>query len=287
MEAHPPAECVRVLQDEAKEIEGYLAGLRPEEWMKQSACDGWQVRDVAAHLAGGAEIHLGMIIRGLEGDASPGPGPARRDSDAASAATAQRAVGLREQLGPGLLDTFAANYGRFGRVLQGLGPRDWEKLAWHQPRGAISLHAHLELRIQELAIHGWDIRSKIEPQAHLSPRCLPILMGTVWPWLGRTFRPRPRLPSPVVYRFDVTGPISARHDIDVEGDEFKIGHRDPKTSSVGESRTPSLTYSCDTDTFILYLYGRLNADDAVPSGKMYLEGDVGQASQFERWFKGA
>ena len=74
MEAHPPAECARVLQDEAKEIEGYLAGLRPEEWMKQSACDGWQVRDVAAHLAGGAEIHLGMIIRGLEGDASPGPG---------------------------------------------------------------------------------------------------------------------------------------------------------------------------------------------------------------------
>ena len=135
MEAHPPAECARVLQDEAKEIEGYLAGLRPEEWMKQSACYGWQVRDVAAHLAGGAEIHLGMIIRGLEGDASPGPGPARRDSDAASAATAQRAVGLREQLGPGLLDTFAANYGRFGRVLQGLGPRDWEKLAWHQTKG--------------------------------------------------------------------------------------------------------------------------------------------------------
>ena len=303
MAAHPPAECARVLQDEVKELESYLAGLPPEAWVKQSAYDGWQVCDVVAHLAGGADRHMEMIIRGLHGDASPGPKFVRQDNETASAATAHRSIELREQLGSGLLETFAAHYHRFGQVMQGLGPDDWEKLCWHQPRGAISIHAHLELRVQELAIHGWDVRSGFEPETHLSPRCLPILMETVWPWLCRTFRPGPRLTSPVRYRFDVTGPISTTHDIEVEGDDFRMGTDgqyfsplsdptqssmpDAQRSSVGGSRTQNITFSCDTDTYILYLYGRLTTEAAVAAGRMSVAGDVDLASRFERLFKGA
>jgi uncharacterized protein (TIGR03083 family) len=31
-------------------LAGLLEGLTPEQWTAQSLCDGWQVRDVAAHL---------------------------------------------------------------------------------------------------------------------------------------------------------------------------------------------------------------------------------------------
>ena len=43
-------EIWRRVDDQRIELAGLLEGLTPEQWTAQSLCDGWQVRDVAAHL---------------------------------------------------------------------------------------------------------------------------------------------------------------------------------------------------------------------------------------------
>jgi uncharacterized protein (TIGR03083 family) len=43
-------EIWRCVHDQRIELAGLLEGLNSEQWMAQSLCDGWRVRDVAAHL---------------------------------------------------------------------------------------------------------------------------------------------------------------------------------------------------------------------------------------------
>jgi uncharacterized protein (TIGR03083 family) len=43
-------EIWRRVDDQRVELAGLLEGLTPEQWTAPSLCDGWQVRDVAAHL---------------------------------------------------------------------------------------------------------------------------------------------------------------------------------------------------------------------------------------------
>ena len=43
-------EIWRCVDDQRIELAALLEGLNSEQWMAQSLCDGWRVRDVAAHL---------------------------------------------------------------------------------------------------------------------------------------------------------------------------------------------------------------------------------------------
>jgi len=43
-------EIWRCIDDQRIELAALLEGLNSEQWMAQSLCDGWRVRDVAAHL---------------------------------------------------------------------------------------------------------------------------------------------------------------------------------------------------------------------------------------------
>src|SRR5215469_10249744 len=97
-----PEETVKLIMAESERLTQYLTALPPEAWSTPSACARWEVRDVVAHLAGGAELCTEIISRGLQGDASPPAGrPAPGSANAASSAegNAQRALARRERLG--------------------------------------------------------------------------------------------------------------------------------------------------------------------------------------------
>ena len=60
-----PDQRVKIAIAESERLRKYLAALPPHAWTKHSACDGWDVRDVVEHLAGGAEFYRDMLSRGL------------------------------------------------------------------------------------------------------------------------------------------------------------------------------------------------------------------------------
>ena len=153
----------RLVKTESARIGEYLRTLSPSDWSTQSACDSWQVRDVVAHLTAAVDMFGPNIARGAAGDASPPEGlsPAGQgDMAARLAASAQRAKDFRESLGSGLLEAFNERRVQFDDVLSQLRDTDGDKPCYH-PAGTISVETYLNLRITELIVHEWDIRSRL------------------------------------------------------------------------------------------------------------------------------
>jgi len=272
-------EMIELIRAEASQLQDFLAGLSPEEWSRLSACAGWTVGDVVAHLTQGAWTWGEAITRARASDFNPPPGqPPLRPGERGSTATAQRAIDFRQGMGEdALLHAFVDGYQQLHQVLVGLQAEDWDKPCFHR-RGVLPTRDYVGLRLQELTIHGWDIRSAFDEAATVSECPLPVLVGLAQRWLSNTFRPTPSLSAPVRYRFDVSDPAPVRQDILVSQDRFQI---EPVTDSGAD-----VTFCCHTGDYILLVYGRLPLDRAVDTGRLELEGNRGQALLFNTLFQG-
>lgn len=277
-----PEERVRLVMAESERLKHYLHSLPLEAWRKPSACDQWEVRDVVAHLVLGAEIYAESLSRGLRGDASvPAGRPPVGSFTAASFSEpmAQTTIARRESLGDQLLSTFNATNDQLNLLHAGLGPEDWEKPCYHVAAALVApVRMFVDLRMLELAVHGWDIRSSLEPEAHLSDESLPILMGLIPQLIGWSFWSGSRLPAPIRYRFHLTGPGASNSDIVVEGDTVRMEPAGADTAHV--------TCRGDTETFVLIMLGRLPLPDALAQSRLVAEGEAERVDTFAQWFRG-
>jgi hypothetical protein len=142
----------------------------------------------------------------------------------------------------------------------------------------------LAMTLQELVLHGWDIRSRVAPKAALAPESLPALLELIATsrtsgFLTWAFRPGSRLSIPIRYRFAVAGAEPSRIDIVVEGDHASI-------TEAGDT-TASVTFHCDPETYVLVMYGRLSLEAARAMRRLRVEGDQALVGAFGQWFKGA
>ena len=272
-------EVIELISTEASQLQNFLAGLRPEAWSRPSACAGWTVGDVTAHLTQGARTWSEAIARARAGDSNPPPGqPPLRPGERGSAATAQRAIAFRQGMGDqALLQAFVSDYQRLHQVLLDLQSEDWSKPCFHR-RGVLPIRDYVGLRLQELAIHGWDMRTAFDDAAALSERPLPVLVGLAQRWLSNTFHPVPRLAAPVRYRFDVSGPAPLQQDVLVSQDSFHLA----PVADIGAD----VTFRCNTGDYILLVYGRLPLGRAVDTGRLEIAGNRDQALLFNTLFQG-
>ena len=49
---------IRLVHAESERLTHYLGTLSPDAWHHPSACAGWEVGDVVAHLTRGAEAYI-------------------------------------------------------------------------------------------------------------------------------------------------------------------------------------------------------------------------------------
>ena len=266
---------VEIVRRVAERLESYLSSLPQDSWSQSSRCDLWEVGDVVAHLAGGAERQAQNMERGRpeppEGDSPP-------DAASMSASNAQRDIILRQRLGDSLLNAFVVNHARLHQLLTEFGPAEWEIPCWHARRGPITARDYVDLRLQELVIHDWDIRAAIDPEASLEPEGAQALLPVAQTWLAMTFRPGVKLEAPATYRFDVTGHPSASHDVTADGESFKI--------KAQVSSPADVTIACDGDSYLLFAYGRLGASGEGSSVRLDIQGRAHLLEPFEQWFKG-
>ena len=270
-----PPDRVRLLRSETQRFREYLSRLPDEVWSRQSACGRWQVSDVVAHLTGMVDMYASNISRGVQGDISPpedaGPPPSGGLA-ARLEANAQRTISLKESLGDQLLPTFGAKCDDLDGLLAGFGPQDWEKPCYH-PAAILSLLTFIDLRITELVVHEWDIRSALEPGAQISPQGLPAVLDLLPGFVvGRLFRPGSGLSDTVRYRWNLTGSVPGSHDIVVENGQARM-------ESAGAS-APNVTFGCDASDFALLAYGRIDFEKAVSDGQTSVQGDRELAAQF-------
>ena len=230
---------------------------------------------MVSHMIGGAERQAASMERGRGGDSNPPSGFVPPEPAALSAANAQRDIDRRNQLAGRILESFDTSYEKLHQEFDRFGEVSWDTLCWHVRRGAMTAESYVELRIQELAIHDWDIRSALEPEAALDSESVPVLLDMSPRWLGMCFRPSARLEKPVVFGFDVD---PGRYWLNVTGDAFEMG--------VGKASQADISLSTTAGQYLLFTYGRLTAADGISSGKLTVQGDTAHLHQFEVWFKG-
>ena len=279
-----PESLVQLVRSESERLEQYLASLPPEAWSRPSACDGWEVRDVVAHLVFWAEPYANWILRAVQGETSPSEGWPSAGSlgwQQLMDFIEETAITCREDLGEQLFATFCSTNNRLNQVVTGLGAQDWDKPSYHPSRIG-PVRGRVEVRVLELAIHGWDIRSRLEPVVHLSAESLQMLsnvVGRLAPsFLGLAdFRLSHEPAAPVRYRFGLTDTDSRGYDLVVEDDGCRMEPAVTDSSNV--------TFHCDTETFVLMGLGRLKLESVIAEGRLAVEGDQGLADELIEWFK--
>lgn len=272
-------EVIAVIKDEAAHLHDFCTALPPAAWGTPSACAGWTVGDVFAHLAQGAQTWSASLRRALAGDAQPPAGEQTlRPGERGSEATAQRAIVLRQEQGTsGLLQAFTEGHARFDEVLRTAQDADWNRPCYHR-RGNMSVRNYVTLRLQELAVHGWDIRSAFDNTATLSVPTLPWLVPSVQRWLTHAFRPVPELTGSVRYRFETSEPLALQQDMVVGQDGLRL--------ETGATSPADVTFRCATGDAFLLIYGRLALERARQAGWVEIQGEPAQATLFPKLFQG-
>ncbi len=269
-------ELIKIL---VADIRARAGTLTPEQLALPSACSDWQVRDVLSHLIGGAERQIESMGRGRAGESGPPAGFTPMESAALSSTNAQRDISRREQLGDGLLQAYDELYQRLYGELDEFAPDRWDIPCWHLRRGAMPAREYVELRIQELAIHDWDMRKAFEPNPSIHPNCIDIVLGFAPKWLAMCFRPGEKLDSPVVYEFDLAPPNDTSIILQVNGDSFDF-------ISPDDAPEGRWTICAEASAFLLFIYGRITGREAIAANEFAITGEAGMLDQFEAWFKG-
>ncbi len=269
---------VDLLIAEAARLGDFLAGLDAEGWNRDSACSEWKVADVVAHLAQGSGGSALALTRAQAGDSSPPEGQRLLDAgERASEMTAERAIAYGSEMEPSdLLRAYTEGQQRLGQAAQGLQAGDWEKPSFHR-RGIIPMHENVARRIQELAIHGWDIRSAFDPAAELSEAAAGLITTLAYRWLNASFRPVAGA-GPARFRFQVSGAPPVSQDVVLEGDGFRI---EPAGDAPAD-----VTFRGNASAYVLLIYGRLDLSAGPPAAQLEIDGPLDKALLFTEAFRG-
>lgn len=221
-----------------------------------------------------------MIRRGLQGDTSPPDG--LPDAGAFRAPVVadvvhQLMVATKEQLGDQLLSAFNATYDEMDALLASLGPSDWNQPCYH-PGAVIPVRGFVNLRLMELYVHGWDMRSRLEPTVHLPPESWPVLLDLLPHFLSYMVVPTSEDPQSLCYRFVLSENMANSTDLVVADGTICL-------MAAGHSSAHA-TFACDTETFLLLMWGRLAFDTAIAEGRLSITGNHSPAADFGRWYKG-
>ena len=276
----PPEERLRIMLAETRRLEDYLTSLPKTAWTYPTACSEWCVADVVAHLASTSRNSAPRISRALQGDASPDDrSPRRALGSVDPVSMAQRTIASRKQLGEpdAILPEFLAANIELRQVWEMVGPGDWDKLVFREA-GPEHISNMVDVKLAELSLHGWDIRSQFDPSAALSPEAVPVVVERIaqrpkW-W---TFN-QGASPLPLRYRFDVaTSPAYMADVVVTEVEQYM---------DVASDKKADVIFRCDGETYVMLMYGRVEPRHVLDDGRLSFEGDQQLVTAFADSFVG-
>lgn len=260
---------------QAQDLQRFVDSLPKEAWDVQSACGEWQVGDVIAHLAAASNLFGELIPAMTRSEAASNewriPNPSRQ------AEVAGDARALRQHLGDqGLRRYFRQGNDTFLRALQALQPEDADKTSPSVMGGRRTLYQVLGARLGEMAIHRWDMESRLKPDAGFPEKALQPLLGYLAGW--RTFSFQKSAPhAPIHYRWDISVPAPSQWDLVLKGDSFEHA-RDSQAR-------PDVLFHTDPVSYILISVGRLDLQQAVASGRVRAVGEKAAVAAYAPSFR--
>jgi hypothetical protein len=141
-----------------------------------------------------------------------------------------------------------------------------------------------ELRLVELSVHGWDLRSVLDPPGHLNPASLPVLLGPsslpISFYLNRRWASRFGAdnvpPDRLRVRFVWTDSPVELQELVIEG---------PGARPVPSVESPAdVTMRCHPEVVVLLAMGRIDFPNAVDLHGMEVDGGAGPVDLLRRRF---
>ena len=258
------SEPVHLIANEQPRLARELQALPTTVWTAPSRCAGWSNALVVGHLAFHAPVYRDSMIRALRGDSTPPPGPdgrpLTREAFLAHADGGQQA--LAQQAPGDLAREFSRSGDELTDLVMRLEPTDLDLPAWHYT-GTLTIGVLVAYRLFELAFHGWDVRSTVDPAARIRPELGPFLVGTVrqlLPWLCTP---------------ESTLKADCRFEVDGQRWTTRIG--DGKLAEVAPAGEPDAIVRMDASTFLLLATMRQPLADSVH--RIAIEGARERAEQ--------
>jgi uncharacterized protein (TIGR03083 family) len=263
---------ISAIQFEADSLTSFLTTLAVADWERPSACERWTIWDVASHIIWATSYYAEAISRGIQGDNSHLPDRPPGDAPPAPPALSeyfyQQAIETRDRVGDDLMLVLRSRLQALTDLMASLSPEQWEaSCAFYKfISDTCPAYAFLPLSIQELAIHGWDIRSQFDKNAKISEPSITFLIERL---TARTsFLTQPigvELPPLVRYRFDFGAERALRFDLVIENGKERM---EPANDSPADA-----AIHCDRTTFALLLFDRFRFDAARSQGLVTISGD--------------
>ena len=252
-----------------------LEALTPGDWERPSDCAGWNVAAVVVHLTQVAELLSNSVRRGLAGDSSPPP-QAANGVQAFREWRAERLKAALKQPPAELLGQYRTTVSALEQQLEGLSAAPVEAHGWH-PAGPQPLEWFADQWLFELALHDWDIRVPVDPDAEVRSDYLPAFAQTLPPRLGRGFTGADDAAVAGSYRIVLEGDVPIGWLARVADGGIDI--------LPVEAVPPDVTIRTDPGALALVMTNRRPAADFEAAGRWRSSGDAARAAAFARAFK--
>ncbi len=211
-----------------------LRGVDDDQWDLPTPCEGWAVRDVAAHLG-----HVEGIAHGYPQPPTPGdfdPNAFRGfHAFTEEGVAARRPLPVDDVLGE-VVTAAGATLAQVGAY----GPDDWEQPA-PSPVGVVPAHQAAEIRMSDVLVHLFDLRTALglPIDEDTEPTASRILVDRAIRLTGWGAVKGARLPDGTRLRLEIEGRES--QDLVVEGG--RGGFEDPAGGPDGRIAGPGLAYA--------------------------------------------
>ena len=253
-----------------------MEALPAATWQQPSDCDGWTIAGAFIHVVQVSELLGDSLARGRAGDSGPPPLAAAEGVQAWRAARAARQQEALTQPPAELIAWYRRSVGAIDAELDALPSAPAGDQGWH-PVGARPLAWVQDQWLFELALHDWDIRVALDPDAEVRPFVQSGFARTLPDRLGRGFGGADDPALAGTYRVELSGDQPLAITIRVGNGALTILPDD--------GAAPDATIRTDPSAFGLVMTNRRPVERYVEAGRWHTAGDTARADAFARAFK--
>lgn len=249
-----------------------------DSWSKASAAAGWNVGDVVAHLNLALGLYTRLLSVALKGGGSSGVWKAFGQATKKLAPVASPAFNAVNNAMPRLVSSvaapevvrgqFQAAARKYRERLDEIGPTDYMRPIQYMG-GPWPLSFFLAATVNEMAVHGWDIASRLSGDAHLGPGARAVLPSFYWGASGYMFHPPEGL----------NGAVQASLRDDTTELWWTLANGS-EHHGAGTALHHDALITGESGTFVLVLSGRIRAEEALSSTSLTVEGNEALARGF-------
>ncbi|MGB2922028.1 MAG: maleylpyruvate isomerase family mycothiol-dependent enzyme [Mycobacterium sp.] len=225
-------------------FETLCADLSDDEWQAQSLCPDWTVRGVVDHVTS-----IEAVMAGWLPDDEKTPPPFEKAGEFLADTTAYPAK-------------VRAVYDHRRRDLAALSDVDLNRPCW-TPVGPATYGRFLAIRVFDFWVHERDITTPLGRATDDTGVAAEIALAEVENSIGYIVGKKVGLPDGKSLTFDLTGPLTRRLHVAVDGRAARVDHVDD----------PDVTVTTDSTTFIQLACGRIDPQAQIDSGTIRWTGD--------------